>query len=405
MPELASKQKCTGCMACKDICPKDAIYSVIGADGHRYVKIDNDLCVECKLCEKTCPIINGTSYGENSLKSEFYAGWSNDRLIRDNGATSGLFGSIADSFIRKGGLVAGAIMDGLECKYILTNSLDDIGKLQGSKYTSSNPSEIYKTVLENLKCGKMVLFSGLPCHVAALLSFIPIKFQTKLYTIDLICGGVSSPKLIERFVLEKKNIASILSFRNKKNGWKPNGYRYSLTYLSKHGDTISESQYTRNLVTDGFACELTDRYSCYNCNFNGCHRKSDMTIGDLWKDKLFATEHYRGVSSIIVHSEKGNTLIKSSAITLKKINPKNILYPNHRIFNGKSIKAYFPERQLIGWAFKWLDYKSLLRIYAGDLKTRNFLWWPMAAYRLISFRIADMYQRRLSNKILNKLFK
>ncbi len=405
MPELASKHKCTGCMACKDKCPKEAISSVIGTDGHRYVKIDNTVCIECKICEKACPIINEFSYGENTLKSEFYAGWSNVGSIRDKGATSGIFGSIADSFIRNGGLVAGAIMDGLECRYILTNSLNDIDRLQGSKYTSSNPSGIYRAILENLKCGHMVLFSGLPCHVAALLNYVPTRFQAKLYTIDLICGGVSSPKLIERFVLEKDNIASIISFRNKKSGWKPNGYRYSLTYLTKEGKTISEHQSTRNLVTDGFACELTDRYSCYDCQFNGCHRKSDMTIGDLWRDRQFANEHYRGVSSIIIHSEKGHLIMESGHITLNKIEPKNILYPNHRIFNGKSIKAYFPERRLIGIAFKWLNYKSLMRIYASELKTWNILWWPMAMYRLISFKVANIYQTRLSKRILNNIFK
>lgn len=405
MPELATKQTCSGCMACKDKCPKEAITSVIGEDGHRYIKIDSNRCVECKICEKTCPVVNGFSYGKNNLQSNFYAGWSDNSSIRDKGATSGIFGAIADSFIRNGGFVAGAVMDGLECRYILINSLDDIERLQGSKYTSSDPSGIYKVILDKLRSGKKVLFSGLPCHVAALLNFIPLKLQTKLYTIDLICGGVSSPKLIERFVSEKSDITSILSFRNKKNGWKPNGYRYSLTYLTKNGQIHSEPNYVRNLVTDGFACELTDRYSCYDCHFNGCHRKSDVTIGDLWKDKLFVAEHFRGVSSIIVHSEKGHTLIESSSITLKKIDPENILYPNHRIFNGKSIKAYFPERRLIGRIFKWLNYESLVRIYAGDLKTWNILWWPMAAYRVISFRIANIFQRESSKRILNKLFK
>lgn len=405
MPELATKQTCTGCMACKDKCPKEAITSVIGTDGHRYIGIDINRCIDCKICEKTCPVVNSYSYGENNLRSKFYAGWSENKSIRDKGATSGIFGTIADSFIKTGGFVAGAIMDGLRCKYILINSLDDLEKLQGSKYTSSNPSGIYKAVLDELKQGEKVLFSGLPCHVAALLNYVPAKLQTKLFTIDLICGGVSSPKLIERFASEKSDIASILSFRNKRNGWKPDGYRYSLTYLTHDGQMHSEPQAARNLITDGFACELTDRFSCYNCRFCGSHRKSDLTIGDLWRDKDFSKEHFNGVSSIIIHSKKGQDLIDSSAIYHTEVNPKKILNPNSRIFNGKSLKSYFPERIFMGFLFKHLSYKSLLKVYASDFRTKNILWWPIAGYRILSFKLSDAIRRKSDKKILNQIFK
>lgn len=403
MPKLASAHECSGCMGCKDICPKNAIFTSFGKDGHRYVRVDNEKCIECKICEKTCPVVNGYSYGENSLKSSFLAGWSKNDKIRSKGATSGIFGTIAISFIQRGGWVAGAVMDGINCRYILTNSHDDIERLQGSKYTSSDPSGIYSSVLIKLKEGVPVLFSGLPCHIAALLNYIPSKLQKDLYTIDLICGGVSSPILINRFVSERHNVASILSFRNKDNGWKPNGYKYSLTYVDTAGKIVSESRYNRNLITDGFACELTDRYSCYDCHFNGIHRKSDITIGDLWKDKQFPLEHHNGVSALIVHSGKGKELIDSSSINHTEIEPLNILTPNHRIFNGKSIKSYFPERRLMGFFFKYLSYKSLMRIYASDLRTKNILWWPIACYRVMSFKLATAVQKKYSHKIIRKL--
>jgi len=405
MPNLASKHSCSGCMGCKDICPKNAITSTVEKDGHSYINIDPDKCVGCNLCEKICPVVNNYSYGERSLMSSFFAGWSENISIRAKGATSGIFGTIANSFIEKGGWVVGAVMDGLTCKYIITNSIKDIDRLQGSKYTYSDPSGIYRSVLKKIKEGNKVLFSGLPCHVAALLNFVPIKLQNFLYTIDIICGGVSSPILLKRFASEKGNVASILSFRNKSNGWKANGYRYSLTYITDDGQIISESQSTRNIVTDGFACELTDRYSCYDCQHNGIHRKSDMTIGDLWKDKQFPKEHHKGVSSIIVHSEKGKELLSSAPICHTEIDPRNILIPNHRIFNGKSIKSYFPERRLVGVLFKYLNYKSLMRIYASDLRTANVLWWPIAVYRILSFKIDNIIQKRICKKILSRIFR
>ena len=150
MPKLATKYTCTGCMACLDKCPTKAIFRTDGSDGHRYVKIKSEKCVECKLCEKTCPVVNKLSYGNLSLNSEFYAGWSQDSDIRNNAATSGIFGTIAKSFIENGGWVAGAVMDNLQCNYLLTNSIKDIPKLQGSKYTSSNPNNIYSKILKIL---------------------------------------------------------------------------------------------------------------------------------------------------------------------------------------------------------------------------------------------------------------
>lgn len=405
MPNLASKSTCTGCMACVDKCPHHAIFINRGNDGHRYVSIDYNICVECKLCEKTCPVVNEFIYGENNLGSDFFAGWSNDSTYRKNGATSGIFGTLARTFIENGGWVAGAVMDGLECKYILTNSVNDIDKLQGSKYTTSNPVGIYKQILERLKLQEPILFSGLPCHVAALLSYVPIKLQQDLFTIDLICGGVSSSLLIEKFADNIQNLDSIISFRNKINGWKPNGFKYSLTYETEDGVIHTESSNQRNLVTDGFACELTDRMSCYDCNFSKTHRKSDLTIGDLWKDDMFTNEHFNGVSSLIVHSPKGKKILDQSPVMINKIAARQVLIPNSRIFNGKSIKKIFPERKLIGLLFKYLSYKSLLRIYGSDLKTSNIVWWPFAVYRVMSFRIAQAFRERSNKRILAKLFK
>lgn len=390
-------------MACLDRCPHNAIEAYHDSDGQLYVRVNHDICVECKLCEKTCPVVNGFSYGEQSLESEFLAGWSEVDNLRDCGATSGIFGTIASAFIQNGGYVAAAVMNGLDCKYILTDSAEDIPRMQGSKYTSSDPGKIYSQIFEKLKKKHSVLFCGLPCHAGALLNFIPKVLRENLYIIDLVCGGVSSPILIEKFAEVHPDIKSIISFRDKSSGWKPTGFRYNFTYSTKDGEIISQTPGSKNIVTDGFACELTDRYSCYNCSFAKVHRKSDITIGDLWRDKDFPAEHFRGVSSLIIHSDKGRALINQSRLHTAEIEPQKVLAPNHRIFNGTSIKKYFPERRLIGFNFKHLPYSYLQRIYAGDLHTKNILWWPLALYRLLSFRIADLISKRRSSKILSKI--
>lgn len=405
MPKLATTYNCTGCMACKDICPRSAIHSHKGEDGHRYVYIDQTSCIECKLCEKICPITNGYNYGDNSLDSDFYAGWSTDKKIRANGATSGIFGTIANYFLTQKGWVAGAIMDNLECRYIITNSLDDLPKLQGSKYTSSDPSNIYKVIHNKLKVGEQVLFGGLPCHVSALLNYIPKYLHDRLYTIDIICGGVSSPLLIKEFSKNTPGLKSIISFRNKNNGWKADGYRYSLTYQKKDGTIISEAPEKRNIVTDGFALELTNRYSCYRCKFNGIHRKCDITIGDLWKDINFKSQHYNGVSAIICHTKKGISLINSTNIKYNIVEPIQILKSNHRIFNGMSCKRYLLERRMIGFIFKSFSYKTILKIYANKLRPHNIIWWPFMLYRVVSFKIINCIHAYRDQKLLNRILK
>lgn len=402
MPELASERTCTGCMACADKCPRRAISSHANSDGHRYVSVESALCVECGLCEKTCPVVNGRSYGDNSLRSDFFAGWSTSSFVRKNGATAGIFGALASEFIRNGGYVAGAVMDGLECKYLLTDKPDDIERLQGSKYTSSDPTGIYSAIYKLLREDKTVLFSGLPCHVAALLSFVPARLYAGLYTVDLICGGVSSPALIRRYARQHPAVKSIVSFRNKDHGWKPTGYRYSLKYRTDRGEVISERG-GRNLVTDGFACELTDRYCCYDCRFARTHRNADLTIGDLWNDTRFKEEHYNGVSAIISHSAKGLELLQRSDIETHAIDPKDVLRNNHRIYNGRSLKSLFPERRILKFSLRYFTYPMLMRIYANNLKTANPLWWPFAAYRYLSFKLAFFFTKRRNRKILNSL--
>lgn len=405
MPQLASKYNCTGCMGCHDRCPKEAISIRYGCDGHRYVDVDTTLCVECGLCEKVCPVVNGREYGSDTIESHFLAGWSNDKEIRMRGATSGVFGSMAKSVLTSGGAVIGTRMEGLECKYCVINKLEDLGRLQGSKYVSSNPAGIYKAVENLLLMGKKVLFCGLPCHVAACLSYINPILKEQLTTVDLVCGGVSSPKLLDIFCDNTPGFKEVISFRDKRNGWNPKGYRYNFRYLNQDGSCIDSHNEKKNLVTDGFACELTDRYSCYRCQFAKIHRESDITIGDLWGDTKFKEEHREGVSLIIVHSEKGLECLRESDVTLQKIEGLDSLKHNRRTFYGKSIKRFFPERLFLGYFINHFSYAILKRIYAGDLKTKNILWWPFALWRLCSFRLASVIIRNRSNIILKKVFR
>ena len=52
---ITDKYKCTGCMACLNVCPNDAIEIIKSKDGFEYTKINKEKCIGCNLCRKVCP--------------------------------------------------------------------------------------------------------------------------------------------------------------------------------------------------------------------------------------------------------------------------------------------------------------------------------------------------------------
>ena len=56
MINIVQKDKCTACQACFNICPKNAISMIYDNEGFLYPKVNMELCVNCGLCSKVCPI-------------------------------------------------------------------------------------------------------------------------------------------------------------------------------------------------------------------------------------------------------------------------------------------------------------------------------------------------------------
>lgn len=334
LPQLAGEYECTACLACENTCPKQAINHYLADDGHVYVKVDSQKCIGCLKCQDICEK-SRSCYGKNDLSaSKLYAGWTENAEDRANATSGGVFAALARTILESGGCVIGAKLNGFECKHIVIYSVDDIHWLQGSKYMASSMEDVYQIIRDELP-ERDVLFAGLGCQCAGVLSFISaIKTTHRLFTIDLVCGGIPSRLLIDRFIEENPDITGIISFRTKD--------KYELKVNTKTGEKkLTE----KSLPLHGFNCGMTNRYNCYDCQFAKAHRKTDITIGDLWDYSILPEEHKMGLSMVIIHSDKGTELINNSEVIVKRIDWTGALLHNKRAVCGHQ-NIYKPRLRL-----------------------------------------------------------
>lgn len=306
MIEIKAKEDCCGCYACYNICPKECITMESDNEGFWYPKIDKNKCINCNLCKKICPIINkpdGSLYEKKS-----YALFNKNEKIRLESSSGGIFSILAEYVINNHGSVYGAAFDeDFNVKHIKITSLQDIELLRGSKYVQSKINDIFKSIKFNLKNNKIVLFTGTPCQIAGLQSFLQKKYDN-LILMDIVCHGVPSPLVWQQYINEleqnyKQNIKSIY-FRDKSTGWK----KYSVKFL------FDKDEYKnfgfKDIYMKGFLNDIYLRPSCYNCNFKGIERVSDITVADFWgiEKVLPELDDDKGTSLIVIHSKKGKQL-------------------------------------------------------------------------------------------------
>jgi len=303
MKQIIESNICTGCTACKNVCPKNAISMEERYDGFLYPKIDESKCINCGLCKKICPVIN--SQKRESI-NRCYVGYAKDEDIRLKSSSGGIFTLLANYILDNNGIVIGAAFDkNNKLNHIAITNKNELDKLRGSKYLQSNLNDIFSFVKNNLKT-KKILFVGTPCQISGLKSYIKNDFNN-LICIDIICHGTPSPKLFDKYVkeLEKKNGKLLnYNFRDNSTGW--DSYSNSMTFKDKK---ISERNYDNNYMKL-FLANIALRESCYNCNFKLGNKYSDMTLGDFWGVNNYYPEMYnkKGVSCIIINTKLGQEI-------------------------------------------------------------------------------------------------
>lgn len=307
------RDMCTGCSACSAVCPKECIQMKSDEKGFLYPEIDKAKCVDCEMCKKVC---HTYQIEERVDMPPLYGYTNSNEKVLNESSSGGAFSAVAEKVVASGGYVCGAVFDdNLTVRHIVTNEQKMVQKMRSSKYVQSQMGNCYKQIMILLKAGKDVIFTGTPCQVLGLKSFL-MKDYSNLYTLDCICHSVPSPLVFSKYIeeLEKKDGKIIeFSFRCKKNGWKD----YGLFYRTQNTEKIMPHK--GNFYMEGFLDGLYHRESCNQCPVKTrVNYKSDLTIGDFWGVNNIAPEIYNpnGVSAILINTEKGKALVESLPLTL-----------------------------------------------------------------------------------------
>jgi len=307
MIKFIIKQDCCGCHACYNICPHGCIEMLADSEGFLYPFVDESKCVDCCLCERVCPIIN--SYSKNVVP-EAYACINNIQNIRLQSSSGGIFSLIAEAILQEQGVVFGAGFDpDFNVVHCSVSQFDDIGALRGSKYVQSCIDDSYKRAREILEKGKRVLFSGTPCQIAGLKSFLRKDYDL-LVCVDIVCHGVPSPLVWTRYRKQmcKTMEFKAINFRDKSVGWKKFCLRIKFSNGNEYINDLNADPYMQ-----GFLHNLYLRPSCHSCKFKGINRLSDITLADFWgiQTVLPDLDDDKGTSLVMVNSKKGAALFSA----------------------------------------------------------------------------------------------
>ena len=370
---------CCGCTSCANACPVSAISMQRNGEGFMTPVVDQEECIECGKCDRSCPHLNTSEDMSDFTMESFrdkssYLYFSN-KEERKNSASGGFVYEAMRRVVDSGGYACGCVWDeNLKAKHIVSDQLHDLFRMQSSKYVQSDQTDCFKKISGLLKEGKNVVFCGTPCQTAGLKHFLDKTSQEHLISICLICHGVASPLVWERWklIVEKKYKGKLVNVNMRDKSYKGYVTSYSKytfesaprtqgekTGHASHECGNLESTYlaersTRNVgmptfLADPYIFLFTDdlflRNSCYHCQYKADQNGSDIIVGDFYESTPEAGN--MGCSCLIAMTEKGErfissldgTLIKSDYAKVGRVNAmlwQSVTYnPNRRLFFDK----------------------------------------------------------------------
>lgn len=312
-------ENCTGCGACVQRCPKQCISWTTKEFDFLYPQVDEATCINCGLCEKVCPIDKEL---KTPIVQKTYAAVHKDSSVLGKSTSGGAFTALADTIFFQGGVVYGAAMlNGMQVKHIRTENRTALAELRSSKYLQSDTETTYQMVEQDLKQGKVVLYSGTPCQIDGLKCFLRKEYEN-LYTADIVCHGVGSQAYFDKymdFAKERYGKIKALRFRAKEYaGWSCGGV-VVVVGTSNSEKKIPYRDFD-NYYYSYFLSGDIYRKCCYSCKYANTKRVGDFSLGDYWGVEALKLplQTENGCSLLLVNNDRAEKLLET-VVDLDKV--------------------------------------------------------------------------------------
>lgn len=334
MIQIKHKEDCSGCTACQSICPKKCIQMKSDQEGFLYPIVDEESCINCGACENVCPILNPEK--EVVKRQKAWLVQHKDEKIRLDSSAGGAFTAIATVILKKNGIVFGAAYDSrFQVHHLYVEKVEDLYKFRNSKYVQSNLGNCFRQVKQFLDNDRWVCFSGTPCQIEGLSKFLGKSYK-KLVLVDIVCHGIPSPLIWNRY-LEYHNI-DLSELDNIRFRDKYYGYKYSTMSFISHEKKIYHAGSQLDPMLRAFFSDICDRPICYTCPFKKRYRVSDLTIWDCFSvydfDKNMDDD--KGTTRVLSHTEKGTALVREieSMAKCKEVLPDSLVHGVKEMFES-----------------------------------------------------------------------
>lgn len=392
---ITDKSKCCGCSACVQKCPKQCISLIEDGEGFLYPKVNESLCIDCGLCEKICPLQHEVI---QSAPIKVLSAYNNDEQTRLKSSSGGIFTLLAEKTIKQGGVVFGArFNDQWEVILDYTDSIDGLEVFRGSKYTQAIVGDTFKQCEQFLKAGRHVLFTGTPCQIAGLRSFLHKDYEN-LLAVDIFCHSVPSPMVWRKYLqsLTKGHPIAAIQFRNKSNGWK----NYHVVIDFSDGTAQINEFFWDNAYMRSFLENLTIRPSCFECLFRGLNQhQSDISIADFWGIENIHPEmdDDKGTSFVMINNRRVLDVFSELDIKAKEVT--KLTDTLH--YNGGSIEI-LPKNQRRDHFFNSLRHTGCIieQLSIHMLRDSDYRFAIAPCYRKNWYRIK--YRLGLLKKLLTQ---
>lgn len=390
--DIVNNKVCFGCGACEQTCAVKAIEMIPDSEGFLVPEVNEALCIKCGACRKVCQAIHRKDANEVENGVHLIV-QNHDYWNTKKSASGGAFIGIANYILKQGGVAFGAAMtEGCKVKHVKAENIAELRAMQSSKYVQSDIGHTYKEVARYLKQERYVLFSGTPCQVSGLYSYLKSD-SSYLVTIDIICHGVPSPLLFHSYIsyVQKLHGSRLRNIRfRKKNPIFKSRSMYFFCGRLKNGKSIVQRPIQNpyfNIFLKGFAF----RETCYGCSYANINRMGDFTIGDCDSSQHYPYFHPNESNSVLMlNSKKAQALWESGISLCFDYSPLDIkLEASH----NKQLSAPFPrpdERDETYVDLKQLDFSAFCGKYSqrqsllSKIKVLLIIYLPPVVFRLKS---------------------